>query len=428
VAPQIVQSILLRGGLLCADRWCGAAGGAGRAARRARRGGGGGGGDARPAPPWIPAAGPSLLTCRMVTTAAPPARRVPRLRAPQLAQFVADGFICLPGVLDPTLCAQVRSQMWEELSAAVPRVRRDDPSTWTAFTKEESRGEGAGQVPLSTRRPGPRFNNSHEGGDVRIECGPGHRFYVRNGCEETLLVLEYTDAPPRALRYPTRCSRASIQLVLSPDHLLRSDQDLFPRALFDVAEQLLGDGEVVWPRGVVNGRVSGPCFMSASAESSAATHTASQPRWPPPNATEEMEITATGPGFMNGQGTRGLYCTLPNSPDPRSQLRDDGRPYAAMHSDGGFESRVRLRATAFIDDCPPGSGGFTLWKASHTKVCVCQLGAWPGAGRGERIWWRGLIMFGADVATAVVERAAIQHGQRTQVSAGAGCGVAGRRA
>lgn len=34
--------------------------------------------------------------------------------------------------------------------------------------------------------------------------------------------------------------------------------------------------------------------------------------------------------------------------------------WPSMHSDGGHDTRVRLRATLLLDDCPPGSGGFTL--------------------------------------------------------------------
>ena len=37
-----------------------------------------------------------------------------------------------------------------------------------------------------------------------------------------------------------------------------------------------------------------------------------------------------------------------------------------MHSD----DRVRLRATCYFDDCPPGCGGFTVWPRSHTRVWV----------------------------------------------------------
>ena len=242
------------------------------------------------------------------------------LTYPKSRVLPQDGFLVLPGALDEGACAEMRDRMWAEISAAVPRLDRNDPKTWGPFTADES---------PSQRRP--EFNDSHEGGDVRFECGPGHRYTLRNGADDL--------------------------------HL-----DFFPRALWDVAEQLLGRGELTYPRGEVDGKITGPCFMDAATESGLATHTAREPRWPPPLVTEELEITKTGPGAMNGQGTRGLYCTLPNSIDPREKKHSDGRPYAGMHSDGGIEGRIRLRATAFIDDCPPGSGGFTMWRGSHDAM------------------------------------------------------------
>ena len=241
------------------------------------------------------------------------------LTYPKSRVLPQDGFLVLPGALDEGACAEMRDRMWAEISAAVPRLDRNDPKSWGPFTADES---------PSQRRPGPEFNDSHEGGDVRFECGPGHRYYLRNGADDF--------------------------------HL-----DFFPRALWDVAEQLLGRDELTYPNGEVDGKITGPCFMDAATESGLATHTAREPRWPPPLVTEELEITKTGPGAMNGQGTRGLYCTLPNSIDPREKKHSDGRPYAGMHSDGGIEGRIRLRATAFIDECPPGSGGFTMWRGSH---------------------------------------------------------------
>jgi hypothetical protein len=270
--------------------------------------------------------------------------QVPPLDTGQISALKRDGYLVLAGVLDTELCASLRDGMWAELTAAVPRLRRDDASTWYPFTADES---------PSTRR-GPEYNNSHEGGDPRLECGPGHRYYLRNGTDELLL-------------------------------------DLFPRALMGVAEQLLGTDEVVFPRGNVDGKIVGPCFMDANVESAQATHTGThEPRYPPPLATEELEISPSGPGTFNGQGTRGLYCTLPNSKDPREERVSQARPgetktatYPGMHSDGGIEGRTRLRATAFIGDCPPGSGGFTLWPGSHTAIWRQQWEATQRANTGR---------------------------------------------
>jgi hypothetical protein len=31
-------------------------------------------------------------------------------------------------------------------------------------------------------------------------------------------------------------------------------------------------------------------------------------------------------------------------------------------------NRIRLRATCYIDDCPPGCGGLHIWPRSHHSV------------------------------------------------------------
>jgi hypothetical protein len=188
------------------------------------------------------------------------------------------------------------------------------------------------------RRP---ESNSFEGGDPLFEC-KGTRFYVRNGAGELLL-------------------------------------NLCPRALFGVAEQLLGVGEVVWPDGVdpATGAAVGPCYMDEGALGGLKTHADIELDGPAPMRTEQLALAdGRGPVWQNGQGTRGLYCTMPGHPDPKhgevrraGTLVNSGSNYPGCHSDGGAQdSRVRLRATAFIDDCPPGAGGFTLWPRSHSPI------------------------------------------------------------
>ncbi len=123
--------------------------------------------------------------------------QVPLLTTKQIAQFKRYGYLVLPAVLDPERCRQVRDDMWETITAYVPRMHRDDPSTWGPLTEEENKKLGA-QLPEIGGEP--YFN------------GKGHRFYIRNGAEQPLL-------------------------------------DLAPRAVWQVAEQLLGKGTVVWPEG-----------------------------------------------------------------------------------------------------------------------------------------------------------------------------------
>ena len=131
------------------------------------------------------------------TPTTPNVKQVPLLTASQIAQFKRDGFLVLPAVLDPELCRQARDAMWAAIATHLPRMKRDDPSTWGPLTDEES-------AELNAQRP-------EIGGDPYF-AGNGHRFYVRNGAEQFML-------------------------------------DLAPRALWQVAEQLLGEGTVVWPAG-----------------------------------------------------------------------------------------------------------------------------------------------------------------------------------
>lgn len=250
----------------------------------------------------------------------PDVNQVPLLTPNQIEQFKRDGYLVLPGALDPDLCRQTRDEMWKTTATGLPRMKRDDPSTWTPITDEES-------TVLSVR---PKV-----GGDPYFH-GKGHRFSVRNGAEELLL-------------------------------------NLAPRALWSVAEQLLGKDTVVWPAGLdKSGGTTGPCFMSDDAVGSLVSHLGREvTEWPEKGTfkTEpELRLPKTGPVWINGQGTRGLYCTLPGSPSP-------GPDFKGAHSDGPCYGAFRLQMSAYIDDLPPASGGFTIWPGSHTRIWPAQFEA-----------------------------------------------------
>ena len=85
----------------------------------------------------------------MPTMAVPNVPQVPPLTDSQIAQFKRDGFLVLPGVLDPDLCRRARDDMWEAIGEYLPRMKRDDPSTWTPITDEEAAGFPA----VPPRRP-----------------------------------------------------------------------------------------------------------------------------------------------------------------------------------------------------------------------------------------------------------------------------------
>ena len=74
-----------------------------------------------------------------------------------------------------------------------------------------------------------------------------------------------------------------------------------------------------------------------------------------------LGLPKTGPVWLNGQGTRGLYCTLPNSPSSRPS-------YRAAHSDSACYGPGWLQMIAYLDNVPPNSGGFTVWPGSHTRI------------------------------------------------------------
>ena len=142
-----------------------------------------------------------------MATASPTVAQAPRLTTDQIAQFKRDGFVVLPGVVDPEICRQARDQMWDTIAANRPSMRRDDPSTWIPISDEEHEG----------------FTREETGGDPYFGGG-GNRFYIRNGAEDLLL-------------------------------------DIGARVVWDVAEQLLGEGEVVWPAGLdATGHTNGTMF------------------------------------------------------------------------------------------------------------------------------------------------------------------------
>ena len=249
-----------------------------------------------------------------------------KLTTQQIAQFKRDGYLVLPAALDAERCRQARDDMWRTIGEYLPRMKRQDPSTWGHITDAESES-------FEASRPAA-------GGDPYFG-GKGHRFYIRNGTEESML-------------------------------------DLAPRAMWPVAEQLLGAGSIVEPAGMdASGTTVGPCFMSDDAVGGLASHlrdTLGQPEKGSFTTVPALRLPPTGPVWLTGQGTRGLYCTLPGSPDPGPEFR-------GSHSDGACYGRWRVQMAAYIDDLPPRSGGFTVWPGSHTRIWQEQ---WQAFFDGEK--------------------------------------------
>ncbi|MGY8827156.1 MAG: phytanoyl-CoA dioxygenase family protein [Candidatus Latescibacterota bacterium] len=258
---------------------------------------------------------------------APGVAQIAPLTADQITQFKRDGYLVLPAALDPNLCQRARNEMWAAIAAYLPRMKKNDDSTWSPLSEEES-------AHLKAQRP-------INGGDPYF-AGSDHKFFIRNGTEEWML-------------------------------------DLVPRALWRIAEQLLGNGSVVWPTGQdQDGMTTGPCFMSDDAVAGLATHLGQETSKLAEKASftteETLSLPPTGPVWLTGQGTRGLYCTLPQSPSP-------GPDYRSAHSDGACYGRFRLQISAYIDDLPPNSGGFTVWPGSHTRIWEEQWKAFKEGGK-----------------------------------------------
>ena len=237
--------------------------------------------------------------------------QVPLLSEAQVAQFKRDGYLVLPAALDPDRCRATRDAMWETIGDYLPRMKRADPSTWGLITDEEN-------AALLARVP--------DGSGDPFFGGKGHRFFVRNGAEEAML-------------------------------------NLAPRPMWGIAEQLLGRDTIVPATGLQAGTTTGPCFMSDDAVTGLASHLGDTLNQPEKGSftTETLQLPATGPVWLTGQGTRGLYCTLPGSPSPGPDLK-------SAHSDGACYGRWRLQMAAYTDDLPANSGGFTVWPGSHIRV------------------------------------------------------------
>jgi hypothetical protein len=261
-----------------------------------------------------------------------PAHQVPRLTAAQMAHFKAEGYLVLPGALDPELCSRARDHQWATLRKSIPTMDRDDPSTWPRDLKV-------------ARADKPEVDNPY-----LTTSAKGFHIY----CATEPLFL-----------------------------------DLFPLALWTVVEQLLGAGTTVRPRPAdpVTGLCNGEFFANKNGpdhKQLVGLHEFAHLRDsdPPPMQTVQIAVPPTSPATNLTMGTRGLYCNMPagdpDEPDyPAYGRRGQEGDYPGAHADtltltdtAGVHSddRVRLRATIYFDDCPPDCGGFTLWPRSHTKI------------------------------------------------------------
>ena len=134
------------------------------------------------------------------------------------ACLASQGVLVLPRVLDLSRCGAVVDSLWESVGEHLPRMRRDDTSSWHVTEDEaKSFAKEAGAL------------------DPYFSAGVG-RLNLKNGAEQSLL-------------------------------------DTVVRPVWSVAEQLLGEGTVIWPAGDEgDGLTTGPCFLSDEVVEGLGTH------------------------------------------------------------------------------------------------------------------------------------------------------------
>lgn len=115
--------------------------------------------------------------------------------------------------------------------------------------------------------------------------------------------------------------------------------DMLPRACWGAAEQLCGEGTLVYPAG----------------------ETQSEWNFAHPGAN------AQGIGSP-GQACRGVYANFPPrlTDEEREELRS--RSASGGHVDGWDGDRWRVSVNTTLDDVPPGGGAFTIWPGSHIRI------------------------------------------------------------
>jgi hypothetical protein len=165
-----------------------------------------------------------------------------RLTIEEIRFFKTQGYLIKRGILDPKLTARARDRLWDN---APPSLRRDDPDTWIGPIREE------------------------EVSEERANYKKGFRWQYRAPGREPWMV-----------------------------QLLARNADVW-----EMAEQLLGKGQLVEPSGI-----------------------------------------------------RGIYCTLPYGDEPAraNGCHVDAHPF-------------HLGVVGYIDDVPEGGGSFSVWPGSHLE-------------------------------------------------------------
>ena len=208
--------------------------------------------------------------------------------------------------------------MWATIGEHLPRMKRDDPTTWCdpRHLAVPPRSIWYVRHRFVTDEESERLTKS--GGKDPFFSARATTYTVRNGAEQLLL-------------------------------------DMAVRPMWPIAEQLLGEGTITECRGEdENGMTHGPVLINDDAVENLQSHMGDKMGWPVAGTFETehtLALPKTGPIWLNGQGTRGIYATLP------SEKAADFKP--SGHSDGPVYGSWRLQMMAYFDDVPPESGAFT---------------------------------------------------------------------
>ena len=229
-----------------------------------------------------------------------------RLSSEQVRQFVVDGFVVIHNWADPAQLEAAREKVWSDANcglATVPRLQRDVPATWRGpFTPEEI--EAAEE-------------------DTRTESERGSGLIAMLGVQQFSMRLREIGACPELL-------------------------SVLPQAAWPLAEQLVGNDQLVWPDGDLPREMIPVDYRGG------------------PNGTAQPWARRQ----YEGRSNRGVYCTFPG------QAIDNQEPSGAgmgssewrtwwkqttaprCHDDGYWGSSIRVGAVLLLEDCPPVGGAF----------------------------------------------------------------------
>jgi hypothetical protein len=243
------------------------------------------------------------MSCHVVSYTQPLASTmgygIDRLSDEDVQFFKTYGYLVKESVLDPALVRAARELWWSHCPS--PFVSGDDPDSWL--------GGFDGPDAEELKRTGTESNSA---GGLHWGCRAV-------GGTETFL-------------------------------------DMLPRACWGAAEQLCGEGTLIYPAGDT------------------------QPEW------NFAHPGANSQGIGSpGQACRGVYANFPPrlSDEERAAMR--AQPLGGGHVDGWDGDRWRVSVNTTLDDVLPGGGAFSVWPGSHIRVSPLRKQTFIPIENGEEV-------------------------------------------